>query len=147
MSKFPYIFFAQFFYFSNMFQFLFPNIGMRSLPIFLPSVKFPNFGNVSCFSCLLLGEKKKRGKFWGKSCSIKTALNIIIIVKPTNSPTQGQSNPRKNRLKVAFEPLFPTAYFFSWVGIDFIYETDCKKPNSNQILRKHVVYERDWRSG
>ena len=80
-------------------------------------------------------------------CWVGKQANITINMKPSNSPTQGQSNPRKNRLKVAFEPLFPTAYFFSWVGIDFIYETDCKKPNSNQILRKHVVYERDWRSG
>ena len=37
-------------------------------------------------------------------------------MKPTNSPTQGQPNPRKNRLKVAFGPLFPTAkyYFVGW---------------------------------
>ena len=29
-----------------------------------------------------------------------------IIMKPTNSPTQGQPHPRKIRLKVAFGPLF-----------------------------------------
>ena len=43
-----------------------------------------------------------------------------IVMKPTNSPTQGQPNPRKNSLKVAFGPLFPTANIFSWVGIGFM---------------------------
>jgi len=28
-----------------------------------------------------------------------------IIMKPSNSPTQGQPDPRQNRLKVAFGPL------------------------------------------
>ena len=37
----------------------------------------------------------------------------------TKSPTQGQPNPRKNRLKVAFGPRFPTVNIFSWVGIGF----------------------------
>ena len=43
-------------------------------------------------------------------------------MKPTNSPTQGQPNPRKiiNRLKVAIGAPFPTARNFSWVGICFI---------------------------
>ena len=61
-------------------------------------------------------------------------------MKPTNFPTQSQPNPRKIRLKVAYAPLFPTSNNFSWVGIDFILvqETDYKKPNPNQILRKHV---------
>ena len=48
---------------------------------------------------------------------------------PTNSPTQGQPNPRKIRLKVAFGPLFPTANIFSWVGVGFMQETDYKKTN------------------
>ena len=42
----------------------------------------------------------------------------VNIVKPT-SPTQGQANPRKKGLKVAFGPLFPAANKFSWVGIGF----------------------------
>ena len=37
------------------------------------------------------------------------AKHINIIMKPTNPPTQGQPNPWKIRLKVAFGPLFPTA--------------------------------------
>ena len=36
------------------------------------------------------------------------------------STTQGQPNPRNNRLKVALGPLFPTANSFSWVGIGFM---------------------------
>ena len=52
-------------------------------------------------------------KFWW------VGKHVNIIMKPTNSPTQGQPNPKKNRLKVAFGPFFPTAkYFFLWVGID-----------------------------
>ena len=45
---------------------------------------------------------------------------VNIIVKPTDSPTQGQPNPRKIRLKVAFRSFFPTANSFLWVGIDFV---------------------------
>ena len=46
-------------------------------------------------------------------------------MKPTDSPTQGQPNPTKIRLKVAFGPLFffspHRQYFFvrlGWDGID-----------------------------
>ena len=53
-----------------------------------------------------------------KLCWVGKHVNISM--KPTNSPTQGQSNPRKNRSRVAFGPLFPTANTFSWVGIGFI---------------------------
>ena len=59
------------------------------------------------------------------------------IMKPTNSPTQGQPNPRKIRLKVALGPLFPTANYISWVGIDFIQETGYKKPNPINFSRKN----------
>ena len=39
------------------------------------------------------------------------------IMKPANPPTQGQPNPRKIRLKVAFGPLFfPQQIFFSGWG-------------------------------
>ena len=62
-----------------------------------------------------------------KFCWVGKHANIIM--KPMNSPTQGQPNPRKIRLKVAFGPLFPTRDIFWWVGIDFISETDCEKPN------------------
>ena len=40
-----------------------------------------------------------------KLCRVGEHINVIM--KPTNSPTQGQPNPRKNRLEVAFGPLFP----------------------------------------
>ena len=63
-----------------------------------------------------------------------------IIMKPTNSQTQGQPNPRKNRLKVAFGPLFPTASIFSWVGNCFMWETDCKKPNQTKFSAYTLVY-------
>ena len=55
--------------------------------------------------------------------------HVNVIMKPTNSPTQGQPRPRKVRFKVAFGPLFPTESIFSWVGIGFIWGTDYEKPN------------------
>ena len=77
-----------------------------------------------------------------KLCWVGKHINIIM--KPTNSPTQGQPNRRKIRLKVAFGPLFPTLNNFSWVGIDFTKETERKKPNPTkyfantyQLFRKH----------
>ena len=42
---------------------------------------------------------------------------VNIIMKPTNSPTQGQPNPTKIRLKVAFGPLFPTEMTFRGLGL------------------------------
>ena len=39
-------------------------------------------------------------------------------MKPTNSPIQGQPNPGKNGLKVAFGPLFfPQQIIFSGLGL------------------------------
>ena len=71
------------------------------------------------------------------SVELENIYRVHIIAKPTNSATQGQPNPRKVRLKVAFGPLFPTATNFSWVGIGFIEETDYEKPNPTTFLRKH----------
>ena len=56
-----------------------------------------------------------------------------MIMKPLRTP-QPRANPtqEKNRLKVAFGPLLPTAKsIFRGVGIDFISEkkTDYRKPN------------------
>ena len=48
---------------------------MRSVPNIFPSVKFPNFGNVSCFSCFsFFFLEKKRGKSGQKCRPIRTAL-------------------------------------------------------------------------
>ena len=74
-------------------------------------------------------------------------------MKPTNSPTQGQPNPRKIRLKVAFGPLFPTANNFSWVGIDFVEGTDYKEPNrtkfsANTLMSTRVIRTKyGWYTG
>ena len=65
---------------------------------------------------------------------------LSIIMKPSNSQTQSQTNPRKNRLKVAFGPPFPTANNFSWIGIGFILEIEYKKPNPTKILHEHPKY-------
>ena len=55
---------------------------------------------------------------WNYPISIIRVFGILkhYYKKPTNSPTQGQPNPRKKRLKVAFGPLFPTAkqFFVGW---------------------------------
>ena len=58
--------------------------------------------------------------------------HINIIMKATNSPTQGQPNPRTSRLKVAFGPLFPTANNFSWVGIDLHRKQTTRTRNPTQ---------------
>ena len=50
-------------------------------------------------------------------------------MKPTNSPTQGQPNPRNNRLKVAIGPLFfQAASSFSWVGIGLYWKQTTRNP-------------------
>ena len=62
----------------------------------------------------------------------------VNIMKPTNSPTQGQPNPRKiGVLKVAFGPLFPTEiFFFRGLGL-ILYRKKVLQTQPNQILRKH----------
>ena len=64
--------------------------------------------------------------------------HINIILEPTNSPPQDQTNPRKARLKVAFRTLFPKAIFF-FVGWDWFYvgKQTTRNPNPNQLVRKH----------
>ena len=73
-------------------------------------------------------------------------LYIYIIMKPTNSPTQGQPNPRENRLKAALGPLFffsPGANNFSWVGIDFIrMGHTTRNPTQPKILRQYPVQKK-----
>ena len=61
-------------------------------------------------------------------------------MKPSNSPTQGHNRTQeKIGQKVAFGPLFPTAYNFSWVGIGFIQETDYKKPNPTKFSANTLI--------
>ena len=43
--------------------------------------------------------------------------NTNTIMKSSHSPTQDQPNPQKNRLKVAFGPLFPTRNIFRGLGL------------------------------
>ena len=73
-------------------------------------VAFPNSSHIK--------RQKRSFLRFIKFCWVAKHTNIIM--KPTNSPTQGQPNPRKSRLKVAIGPLFPTANNFSWVGAGFI---------------------------
>ena len=61
---------------------------------------------------------------------------VNIIMKPTNSPTQGQPNPRQIWVKMATGPLF--FYFFSGLGLVFTQETD-KKPNPIQLSANTLV--------
>ena len=59
LSKFPYIFFARFVVFPY-FPIFPPEIGMRSLPNILPSNKFPNLVNASCFPCVSCFSSNKK---------------------------------------------------------------------------------------
>ena len=57
--------------------------------------------------------------------------HVSIIMKPTNSPTQGQPNPRKLRLKSGIlGPFIPTATYF-FVGWDWFYTWYRKKTTRN----------------
>ena len=64
-------------------------------------------------------------------------------MKPTNSPTQGQLNPRKKiMLKVAFRPLFShSIYIFRGLGFDLYRKQTTRnriqETESNQKLRQH----------
>ena len=69
----------------------------------------------SLCSCTILHDR-----YQGLTVERRPVTHINIIMKPTNPPTQGQPNPRKIGLKVAFGPLFPTEINFSWVRIGFI---------------------------
>ena len=62
-----------------------------------------DFGEIELVGCLR----------YTKLCRVGKHVNSIM--KPTNSPTQGQPNARKIRLKKAIGPLFPIANNFSWV--------------------------------
>ena len=58
-----------------------------------------------------------------------------IVKKPTNSPTQGQPEPRENQVKRGvWAVFFPTANMFSWVGIGFLHRKQTTRsltqPNS-----------------
>ena len=60
-------------------------------------------------------------------------------MKPTNSPTQGQLNPRKNRLKAAFGATFSHSDYF-FVGWDWLYMGNrLQETQPDRILRKHPI--------
>ena len=80
-------------------------------------------------SLVAMGRLRFTKFCWGRK-------HVNIIMKPTNSPTQGQPNPKKIRLKVAFGPLFPTAkYFFGGLGLVLYRKQTARnqtQPNSPQ---------------
>ena len=58
-------------------------------------------------------------------------------MKPTNYPTQGQPNPRKNKFEVAFGPLFPySKIIFRGLGL-VLYRKRRQETKPKQILRIH----------
>ena len=60
--------------------------------------------------------------------------HINIITKPTNPPTQGQPNPRKIRLKVAFGPPFAAATFFRGLGFISYRKQTARNPTQPNSL-------------
>ena len=65
-----------------------------------------------------------------------TIFQIVLSLKTFNYcyETDELPNPRKDiGSKVAFGPHFPAADIFSWVGIGYMWETDCKKPNPTKL--------------
>ena len=74
---------------------------------------------------------------WTTGCLRSTKLCWVgkhkYIMNQTNSPTQGQPKPRKNRLKVAFGPLFPAANIGHGLGLVLYRKqttTNLTQPNS-----------------
>ena len=66
-----------------------------------------------------------------KFCWIGKHVNIVM--KPTNSPTQGQPNPRKNRLKVAFgATFFPQQIIFRGLGLVL-----CRKQTARNLTQSN----------
>ena len=66
----------------------------------------------------------------------------ILLWNRRNSPTQGQLNPRKIRLKVAFWVTFSHSKYF-FVGWDWFYIGNrLQETQPNQILRKHLLHTR-----
>ena len=64
-----------------------------------------------------------------------------MIVKPTNSPTQGQSNPRKIRFKVTFGATFSHSKYF-FVGWEWFYvgNKSTRNPNPTKFpAKKHPI--------
>ena len=74
-----------------------------------------------------------------KLCRVGKHVNIIM--KPTNSPTQGQRNPRKNRLKGGnWATFFPTANNFC-AGWDWLYIGNrLRETQHNQISPQTHVF-------
>ena len=68
-----------------------------------------------------------------KLCWVEKHINVIM--KPTNSPTQRQPNPRNIWLKVAFGPRFPTTNNFSWVGVGLCRKQTTKNPTQSNSPR------------
>ena len=58
-------------------------------------------------------------------------------MKPTNSPTQGPTEPKKTEVRSGIWAIFPTANSFSWVGIDFVIGNRQRETQPNQNLCKH----------
>ena len=63
-----------------------------------------------------------------------------IIMKPTNSPTQGQPKPKKYLVKSGiWATVFPQEGNFSWVGIGFVQDNNTARSLSHPILRKQLI--------
>jgi len=68
---------------------------------------------------------------------LNTLPNVQHISIREKSPTQGHTNPRKIRSKVAFGPLFPTASSF-FMALNWFYAGNrLQETWPNPILRKH----------
>ena len=71
--------------------------------------------------------------------------NYVENKKKHYCETDEHPNPRQSRVKWHFGTLFPTANNFSWVGIDFILETDYKKPNPTKFSAKTLLIVASFR--
>ena len=78
-----------------------------------------------------------------KFCWVGKHVNSSM--KPTNSLTQGQPNPRKNRLKVAFGPrFFPQQIVFRGLGLVLCGKQTTRKPNPTRFSANALYWLVAW---
>ena len=119
-------------------------------PLSSRNLSYPRLRAIGCYpeiraklGCLRL---LVRCLLFTKLCWVGKYIPGKFYYETDNSPTQGELNPRKNRLKVTFGPLFfPQHFFFFfgfwflWGGIDFILGSRVQEAQRNQIVRKHPI--------
>ena len=65
--------------------------------------------------------------------------HINIIMKPTNSPSQGQPNPRKIRLKWHLGHFFPQQIFYRGLGLILYRKQTTRNPTKTKLSANTIL--------